>query len=117
MKTHRGISQRQEAAAERSLFQAVLTLRSVDECRDFFRDLCTPAELQALAEVVGTSRQVFARLAAVARSLPEADLNDPGRFPWANGIALGPSLVDGRYFEHFHGEHEADVRRWLAASA
>jgi TrpR-related protein YerC/YecD len=30
--------------------QAVLTLRTVDECRDFFRDLCTPAELQALAD-------------------------------------------------------------------
>ena len=70
-----------------------------------------------LAEVVGTSRDVFARLAAVARSLPESELNDPGRFPWANGIALGPSLVDGRYFEHLHGEHEADVRRWLGADA
>ena len=60
MKNHRGISQRQEAAAERSLFQAVLTLTSVDECRDFFRDLCTPAELQALADrwsVVGLLQQ------------------------------------------------------------
>ena len=50
MKDHRGISPRQEAAAERSLLQAILTLRSVEECRDFFRDLCTPAELQALAD-------------------------------------------------------------------
>lgn len=50
MKTHRSLSPRQEAAAERALFQAVLTLRSVEECRDFFRDLCTPAELQALAD-------------------------------------------------------------------
>src|SRR5512134_4040065 len=50
MKNHRRLSPRQEAAAERALFQAVLTLRSVEECRDFFRDLCTPAELQALAD-------------------------------------------------------------------
>ena len=60
VKNHRGISPRQEAAAERSLFQAVLTLKSVDECRDFFRDLCTPAELQALADrwsVVGLLQQ------------------------------------------------------------
>lgn len=60
MKSHRGISPRQEAAAERALFQAVLTLRSVDECRDFFRDLCTPAELQALTDrwnVVGLLQQ------------------------------------------------------------
>ena len=50
MKNHRGISPRQEAAAERALFQAILTLRSIEECRGFFRDLCTPAELQALAD-------------------------------------------------------------------
>src|SRR5512134_284796 len=60
MKNHRRLSPRQEAAAERALFQAVLTLRSVEECRDFFRDLCTPAELQALADrwaVVGLLQQ------------------------------------------------------------
>ncbi|HEX9772796.1 MAG TPA: YerC/YecD family TrpR-related protein [Steroidobacteraceae bacterium] len=50
MKTHKGLSSRQEAAAERGLFQAILTLRSTEECRAFFRDLCTPAELQALAD-------------------------------------------------------------------
>ncbi|MGW8367512.1 MAG: YerC/YecD family TrpR-related protein [Gammaproteobacteria bacterium] len=42
----------QEEAAEReeSLCRAILTLRTVDECRRFFRDLGTPAELQALAD-------------------------------------------------------------------
>ena len=50
MKKHPGISARQEAAAERALYQAILTLRTVEECRDFFKDLCTPAELQALAD-------------------------------------------------------------------
>ncbi len=60
VKNHRTISPRQEAASERALFQAVLTLRNVEECRDFFRDLCTPAELQALADrwsVVGLLQQ------------------------------------------------------------
>ena len=60
MKTHKGLTPRQEAAAERGLFQAILTLRSMDECRAFFRDLCTPAELQALADrwaVVGLLQQ------------------------------------------------------------
>ena len=50
VKDHRGITPRQEAAAERALLQAILALRTVEECRDFFRDLCTPAELQALAD-------------------------------------------------------------------
>lgn len=43
-------SPRQEARNERHLYQAVLTLRSVEECRAFFRDLCTPAELEAMAD-------------------------------------------------------------------
>lgn len=36
--------------AERALFGAILTLKNVEECRAFFRDLCTPAELQALTD-------------------------------------------------------------------
>ena len=50
MKLHRPLSPRQEARNERALYEAILTLRSADECRAFFRDLCTPAELQALAD-------------------------------------------------------------------
>ena len=50
MKSHRQLSARQEALAERNLVAAMLTLRSVEECRAFLRDLCTPAELQAMAD-------------------------------------------------------------------
>ena len=50
MKENRAISARQEALAERALFGAILSLQSVEECRAFFRDLCTPAELQALTD-------------------------------------------------------------------
>lgn len=50
MKLHRSITPRQEQLAERALYSAILTLRSVEECREFFRDLCTPAELQAMAD-------------------------------------------------------------------
>jgi TrpR-related protein YerC/YecD len=60
MKEHRALTARQEALAERALFSAVLTLKSIEECRSFFRDLCTPAELQALADrwaVVGLLQQ------------------------------------------------------------
>ncbi|HEY5623489.1 MAG TPA: YerC/YecD family TrpR-related protein [Gammaproteobacteria bacterium] len=38
------------AAAERGLYAAILTLRDEDECRRFFSDLCTPAELEALVD-------------------------------------------------------------------
>jgi TrpR-related protein YerC/YecD len=50
MKLHRNVTARQEALSERNLFAAVLTLKTVDECRAFFRDLSTPAELQAMAD-------------------------------------------------------------------
>ena len=50
MKQHRPLSPRQEALAERALYEAILTLKSPEECKAFFRDLCTPAELQALAD-------------------------------------------------------------------
>ena len=50
MKPNRHESERQQARAEDALFRAVISNESVDECRNFFRDLCTPAELQALVD-------------------------------------------------------------------
>jgi len=50
MKDHRALTPRQEALAERSLCAAIASLQTVEECRAFLRDLCTPAELQALAD-------------------------------------------------------------------
>ena len=50
MKDHRILTAREEAAAEDRLLRAILALRSIDECRAFFHDLCTPAELQALKD-------------------------------------------------------------------
>jgi len=50
MKTHRTLSPRQEALAERHLFAAIAALKSAEECRAFLRDLCTPAELQAMTD-------------------------------------------------------------------
>lgn len=50
MKPNRQESERHKRKAEDALFQAVLSLRDVGECRSFFKDLCTPAELQALVD-------------------------------------------------------------------
>jgi TrpR-related protein YerC/YecD len=50
MKEHRIISPREEIAAEDELFNAILELNSIPECRTFFQDLCTPAELQAMKD-------------------------------------------------------------------
>lgn len=50
MKDHRVLTRREEIAAEQALYRAVLSLRTVADCRAFFQDLCTPAELQALKD-------------------------------------------------------------------
>lgn len=50
MKPNRPYSETAQCAAESALFRAVISLRNPDECRNFFHDLCTPAELQALVD-------------------------------------------------------------------
>ena len=50
MKTHERFTARQEALAERSLCEAMAALETPEECRAFLRDLCTPAEIQAMAD-------------------------------------------------------------------
>jgi TrpR-related protein YerC/YecD len=50
MKTHRSVSPRQEALAERNLCVALAALETPEEVRLFLRDLCTPAEIQAMAD-------------------------------------------------------------------
>ena len=50
MKLHRNVPPRQEVLAEKKLFTAVAGLRTAEECKAFFKDLCTPAEIQAMAD-------------------------------------------------------------------
>ena len=50
MKSHENMTARQEALAERNLCVALAALKSPEEVRAFLRDLCTPAEIQAMAD-------------------------------------------------------------------
>ena len=50
MKPNRNDSERQQVRDENALFRAIISLENIGECRAFFRDLCTPAELQALVD-------------------------------------------------------------------
>jgi hypothetical protein len=70
-----------------------------------------------LGEVIGESRESYARLGEIVQMLPDDALNDPGRFPWLEGRALGPEIVSGAFFSHLHEEHEPEIRRWLNASS
>ncbi len=50
MKPNRQETERHKRNSEDALFRAIISLKDVKECRNFFRDLCTPAELQALVD-------------------------------------------------------------------
>jgi hypothetical protein len=86
----------------------------VDEINDWLYEVNRD---RLLGEVIGESRESFARLAEIIQLLPDAVLSDPERIPSLEGQALGPAIVSGDYFGHLHEEHEAEIRRWLAESA
>ena len=98
MKDHRGITPRQEAAAERSLLQAILTLRTVDECRDFFRDLCTPAEQQALADR-------WSVVALLRQDIPYREIHRQ------TGVSVTTIGRVARYLENGNGGYALALRR------
>jgi TrpR-related protein YerC/YecD len=50
MKPNRNETEGQQRQHEDALFAAIISLRTLAECRNFFKDLCTPAELQALVD-------------------------------------------------------------------
>ncbi len=50
MKAHENVTARQEAMAERNLCVALAALKEPEEVRAFLRDLCTPSEIQAMAD-------------------------------------------------------------------
>ena len=50
MKPNKDIDETLKAESEEALCAALISLRSVEECRNFLKDLCTPAELQALVD-------------------------------------------------------------------
>ena len=50
MKPNRQETESQQEAAEKALCRAIVSLRTEAECHDFLKDLCTPAELQALVD-------------------------------------------------------------------
>lgn len=65
---------------------------------------------QSVREVLDESHQVFQQLLAAIAGLPEALLADESPFPWLQG----QPFTAAEFFAHFHEEHEADLRAWLA---
>src|SRR5512145_2425392 len=102
MKEHKALTPRQEALAERALFGAILTLQSVEECRAFFRDLCTPAELQAMADR-------WAVVEWLQRGLPYRQIHE------LSGVSVTTIGRVARYLANGNGGYSLAVRRSEAA--
>ena len=65
------------------------------------------------ASVLARADTSFTRLRDAVAALPIETLMDPKAFPWTEGGALGPSLIDRTAFDHLHDEHEPALRKWL----
>ncbi len=50
MKTNRAHSAKKNEEPEHWLYEAIASIRSADEAKKFLQDLCSPAELQAMAD-------------------------------------------------------------------
>jgi TrpR-related protein YerC/YecD len=98
MKTHRNLSPRQEALAERNLCAAVAALRTADEVRAFFRDLCTPAELQAMADR-------WAVVDYLKRGLPYREIHR------LTGVSVTTIGRVARFLGHGNGGYEVAAQR------
>jgi TrpR-related protein YerC/YecD len=98
LKTHTNITRRQEALAERHLAAAILSLRSVEECRAFFRDLCTPSELQAMSDR-------WAVVECLRRGLPYREVQR------ATGVSLTTIGRVARYLAQGAGGYRLAVDR------
>ncbi len=62
-------------------------------------------------QVLDESDQVFQQLFEVIESLPDDVVIEP---EWRLVHLNGERFPAGEFFDHFHDEHEADVRAWLA---
>lgn len=98
MKEHRQLSPRQERETERALYRAILTLEDADECRRFFGDLCTPAELEAMVDrwaVVGLLKQ----------GMPYRQIHDQ------TGVSVTTIGRVARFLTHGNGGYEIALSR------
>lgn len=66
---------------------------------------------RSVQEVLDDSHQVFQQLLAVVEGLPDdTRIDEEWHLVWLNG----QRFPVGEFFDHFHDDHESDVRVWLA---
>jgi hypothetical protein len=66
---------------------------------------------RSVREVLEESHHVFQQLLAVIEGLPAEVLIEPG---WHLVCLDDKRFPAGEFFDHFHDDHEPDIRAWLA---
>ena len=84
----------------------------VDEINRWFHER---NQDKPLADILRESDETFDRVERAIAAAPEPDLLEPDRFPWSQGWALGPEVIEGTR-DHYR-EHEADLKHWLATTS
>lgn len=98
MKSHRPLDLEKEANNERELCLALTHLESADEAQAFLRDLCTPAEIQAMAD-----RWSAARL--LSQGLPYRDVHAK------TGVSITTIARVARFLNVGHGGYGLVLQR------
>ena len=101
MKTQRSSADRRTPQAENALYRAVLSLRDEQECKQFFEDLCTPAELEALMDR-------WAVVAYLQEGLPYRRIHD------LTGVSVTTIGRVARFLSHGNGGYRTVLSRLAA---
>ena len=82
-------------------------LKSDDEINDW---IYRESRDKTVRDVLDESDAVFQQMVTAIKGIPEETLADASRLPWMEGQTISAAV----FFGHFHEEHEADMRAWLA---
>jgi TrpR-related protein YerC/YecD len=98
VKAHDNLTPRQEALTERRLCAAIAALKTTEEVQAFLRDLCTPAEIQAMADR-------WAVVDYLKRDLPYREIHR------LTGVSVTTIGRVARFLAQGHGGYEVAARR------
>ncbi len=85
------------------------TDEGTDEINEYFRQTY---QALSLADLISASNAQIERIYAALDAISDADLFSPGRFAWLSGYPVS-AVIDG-VLEHFHVDHEAELRGLIA---
>lgn len=87
------------------------TDEGTDEINEYFRQTYRSC---SLTNLIAASGDQFERIRGALATLTDEELLTPGRYEWLSGYPLS-AVIEG-VLEHFHVEHEAELRSLIGAS-